>query len=154
VAGCGPAVQALAQRGAKAVSRRLAREAALRSLFQVAAGHNSPAEALQYNNSELGLTEPAARYAETVVQGVLQHLAELDALIGQLTLGWAFARLSGVDKAVLRMAIFELQYMREDIPAAVAINEAVELAKTYGDEASARFVNGVLAIVVRERPST
>lgn len=129
------------------MSRRLAREAALRSLFQIEAGHALPEEALEYNVAELALSSLVAGYAEEVVQGTLEHQKEIDELISLHTVGWAFDRLPRTDRAILRMAVFELCYKRDEVPVAVVINEAVELAKLYGDDASGSFVNGILAAI-------
>lgn len=132
------------------MSRRLAREAALRSLFQVELGHSRPTEALEFNVKELGLTEPATDFANVLVHGAIEHLNEIDSVIGELTVGWSLQRLSRTDRAVLRIAIFELLHMQDGKPVPVVINEAVELAKAYGDESSARFVNGLLAKLAKE----
>lgn len=133
------------------LSRRLAREIALRTLFQVEAGHNHAEEAMRYNAEELAASENASQYARTLVEGALAHLSEIDLLIRDRAIDWAFERLAGTDKAILRMAIYELQYERESVPVNVAISEAVELAKMYGDDASGRFVNGVLGAIIRSK---
>ena len=77
---------------------------------------------------------------------VCDHLSEIDALIAEKAKGWKLERLAKADLAVLRVAVFEMLY-DEEIPNAVAINEAVELAKKYGEEKSGGFVNGILASV-------
>lgn len=81
-------------------------------------------------------------YFEELVEGVLANRAELDEIIRQKALGWDFERIGYLEKSILRIAFFELQ---SGIPVGVAINEAVELAKNYIDEKSARFINGILA---------
>lgn len=78
---------------------------------------------------------------------VLEHLDELDKIIGSYSRGWTIKRMGKVDLTLLRMAVYELKY--EDTPKGVVINEAVELAKTYGGENSASFVNGILGQIVR-----
>jgi transcription antitermination protein NusB len=95
-------------------------------------------------------TEPspeAVAYAEALVQGVQEHHADIDFLIGKYADRWAIERMPVVDRTLLRMAMFELLWGR-DTPVAVAINEAVELAKALSTEDSGRFINGLLGRVV------
>lgn len=84
--------------------------------------------------------EPIKRRAEQVIS----EIAELDSVIESISEGWKIGRIGKVELAILRVAIFEIQ-KDEDIPTGVAINEAVELAKVYGTEKSAKFINGLLA---------
>lgn len=91
-------------------------------------------------------------YAEQLVRGVDEHGDEIDALIEQHAVGWSLARMPAVDRAILRLAIWELQYNPE-IPAAVAIAEAMELASVLSTDDSAPFVNGLLgSISEKTRP--
>lgn len=96
-------------------------------------------------------TEKAKGALRERYQSVLSHLSEIDEKIGQKAEGWSFSRLPKADLSVMRLAVYEILY-DEDVPDGVAINEAVELAKRYGGDKSFRFVNGVLASVVKERP--
>ncbi|MGH2695365.1 MAG: transcription antitermination factor NusB, partial [Actinomycetota bacterium] len=89
-------------------------------------------------------------FAEQLVKGVEEKREELDRLIGEHAEGWTVRRMAAVDRAVLRVACYEMLF-REDVPAAVAIDEAVEAAKELSTEASGRFVNGVLGRIARER---
>lgn len=82
-------------------------------------------------------------YAREIVDGVSDHQEEIDELISSYAQGWTIDRMPNVDRAVLRLAAWELLHNPE-VPAAVAIDEAIELAKQYSTEDSARFVNGVL----------
>ena len=131
------------------MSRRQAREVAFRSLFQVDIGKGEPAVSLQYNIVELGLDPTEAAYANFLVEGVLAHMPELDAQIRTLSPDRTVERLVGTDRAILRMAIYELLHGPADSPAGVVINEAVSLAKAYSEESSGRFVNGVLGNIAR-----
>lgn len=88
------------------------------------------------------------QYIDTVVSGVREHADEIDAEISACLRGWTLQRLSRVDLAILRLSVYEMQYA--DIPAAVSINEAVELARKYSSEASCPFVNGVLGTISRK----
>ena len=95
-------------------------------------------------------TQEAKEALKERYQSVLGHLAQIDEKIGQKAEGWSFSRLPKADLSVMRLAVYEILY-DEDVPDGVAINEAVELAKRYGGDKSYRFVNGVLASVVKER---
>ncbi len=90
--------------------------------------------------------EGQKEYLENLVRTTLQHLPEIDEQIEQNTRGWALSRLSKVSLATLRIGICELLY-NEEIPAGIAINEAVQLAKDYEGEKASSFVNGVLSSV-------
>jgi N utilization substance protein B len=100
---------------------------------------------------ELG-QPPVHDYTVELVEGVAAHRERIDELLAGYAEGWTIGRMPGVDRAVLRMGLFELLW-RPDVPDAVAIDEAVELAKTLSTEDSPRFVNGVLARVLRDRPA-
>jgi transcription antitermination protein NusB len=94
---------------------------------------------------------PVPDYTVELVEGVTEHRARLDAVLGEHSEGWTVERMPAVDRAVLRLALYEL-LLREDVPDAVVIDEAVELAKSLSTDESPRFVNGVLGRVLRERP--
>ncbi len=94
------------------------------------------------------LSEQQTKYIVSVVKGVAEHLQELDALIEQNAHGWSMNRISRMTMAVLRLALYEMKYV-EDVPVGAAINEAVELAKTYETEETGAFVNGILGSVGR-----
>lgn len=83
-------------------------------------------------------------------EGAAEKVEQLDALIDEKSSGWSVKRLAKADLTVLRLALYEILY-DEKVPDGVALNEAVELAKKYGEDKSSRFVNGVLASIVRER---
>jgi N utilization substance protein B len=93
----------------------------------------------EHFHQEAGVPE----YLEKLVEGVAAHLEELDALIARYSEHWRLERMGAVDRNLLRLAAFELLY-HPQIPPKVVINEAVELAKKYGTEASGAFVNGLL----------
>lgn len=90
-------------------------------------------------------------FAEELAAGVFEHLEEIDETIRKYSIGWSMERLSRVVLSLLRIAIFEMIYI-EDVPVSVTINEAVELAKTYGGDGDAPFVNGILGSLAREKP--
>ena len=94
---------------------------------------------------------PVNDYTIELVEGVSARRRRIDEILGDYAEGWTVARMPDVDRAVLRLGVFELLW-REDVPDAVAIDEAVELAKSLSTEDSPRFVNGVLGRLVRNRP--
>ena len=98
-----------------------------------------------------GLSEVAGRFAWDLVEGVLGHRPELDREIARLAPEWPVEQLAPIDRNILRIALYELRH-NPDTPAAAVIDEAVELAKDFGGEASPKFVNGVLASAVRLEP--
>lgn len=129
--------------------RRAARELALRALFQVDLGGLSAAEALESSSEPRPQPEETLAFARSLVEGVLAHREEIDGVIESHARGWTLARMANVDRNILRLAVCELRHM-PDIPASVTLDEAVELAKKYSTADSGRFVNGILASIVRE----
>ena len=129
-------------------SRRIAREMALKILFQVDLVHCNVSEACAYtfqiediwqNNDPDAITS----FCLELVKGVLPNLNEIDALIEKHANNWTLERMANIDRNILRIAIFEIVFV-DSIPKSVSINEAVELAKKYSTENSFGFVNGVL----------
>ncbi|HOS91976.1 MAG TPA: transcription antitermination factor NusB [Armatimonadota bacterium] len=137
-------------------SRRQARRQALRLLYQLDVVFGFSREAVEsalvrwQRYSDERPADEAVLYVADVVHGVAERVQELDALIAYYATDWSVDRMASIDRCVLRLALYEMRY-RDDIPLNVSINEAVELAKRYGDSASGTFVNGVLAQFKRER---
>ena len=124
-------------------TRRKAREKALQMLFQLDF-HNEDAETICttfWKGNPVG--QKVREFAEELVKGTCANRENIDNMISATMENWTLDRLASVDKAVLRLATYELIYMA-DIPSNVTINEAVEIAKNYGTEESGRFVNGIL----------
>jgi len=94
---------------------------------------------------------PVPSYAESLVTGVSDHAARIDEVLTSYTTEWPLARMPAVDRIVLRLATYELLWS-DEVPAAVVIDEAVELAKSLSTDASPAFVNGVLARVLADKP--
>lgn len=136
--------------------RRVAREMVLQSLFQMDFTQADPDESLkialevQRDEEKSEEAEKAFGYAEKVLKGVSENLSEIDGLIGKYAINWEVKRMPGIDRNILRMAIYEMRFAKEKLPVTVAVNEAVELAKTFGTEKSSRFINGVLGKLMRE----
>ncbi len=93
---------------------------------------------------------PVNEYTVSLIEGAQEHRARIDEILAAYAEGWTIERMPGVDRAVLRLGVYELLW-REDVPDAVVIDEAVELAKSLSTDESPRFVNGVLARVLRDR---
>lgn len=135
------------------MGRRQSREAALQVLYQVDVGGADPEKALA-DTVELNATDPDdLRFARELVLGSLDHIRDIDRIIAALSQDWNIERLARVDHNIMRIAIFEIMH-RDDIPFGVTVNEAVELAKTFGGKDSGRFINGILAQVASSAPLT
>ncbi len=140
-------------------SRRRAREFALQALYQADLTDSSPSRGLealwfvQVEGEEAATARPAeddeVTFARRVVAGVERSREEIDALIERSSVNWRLVRMPVIDRNILRLAAFELLSC-PDVPASVSINEAVELAKRYGDKDSRAFVNGLLDRIAAE----
>lgn len=108
-----------------------------------------PEQISLYFDSLKDLKEEDQAYMEEKYQHVLEHLQEIDRMLNEYSRGWKTKRMSRVDLTALRLAVYELKF-DPDVPVGVAINEAVELAKRFGGEASGSFVNGILGKVASE----
>ncbi len=131
--------------------RRAARTVALQALFEIDTTGHQPEEVLSRRVAEDGLGPEAAQYAEGLVKGVLQHVTEIDDLIQKAAPAWPFQQMAGIDRNIIRIALYEALFQSERVPFKVAVNEAVELAKRFGSESSSRFVNGVVGRIVSEK---
>jgi transcription antitermination protein NusB len=128
--------------------RHPARRLALQTLFEIDLNRGADVKATwERGVFRAGLNENAGAFAWDIVSGVTEHRRELDEEIGQLAPEFPIDQMPRIDRNVLRIALYELRYAG-DAPASVIIDEAVELAKLFGSEASAKFVNGVLATAV------
>jgi len=126
--------------------RRKARILALQTLYEVdSAGHRAE-EVLDRLLAEEELPEENASFAHDLVTGVIQNKEKIDQNIKNFAPAWPIEQISVVDRNILRLAIFEI-LIDNKVPVKVAINEAIELAKTFGADNSSRFVNGVLGSV-------
>ncbi len=132
--------------------RRIAREVALQALFEIdSVGHDEDT-VLAHRLEEEKLTDDGKEFAHQLVHGVVSDKDELDHLITKFAPEWPVDQLAIIDRNILRLALYELLHM-SDVPIKVAINEAVELAKTYGSDSAPRFVNGVLGAFLAGHPA-
>lgn len=135
-------------------NRHLARSVVLQTLFEWDTSRltdEQAAEALQRNVEEFGGDDTDRPFMESLQQGVLAKRADLDLVITKAAPDWPIERIAPVDRNILRIGLYELLFAdRTQVPAKVAINEAIELAKVFGGDSSGRFVNGVLGAVYKE----
>jgi N utilization substance protein B len=124
-------------------ARRKAREAAMQALFCMDERCDFSEEMLHRFCVNFAPKEDVRPYFMRLVQGVLKTKADLDALIERFSEHWSLSRMSGVDRNLMRIAVFELLWCR-DIPAKVSINEAVDIGKKFGTEESGAFINGIV----------
>jgi transcription antitermination protein NusB len=127
-------------------ARSKARKRAVDVLYEADLRRRDPLEVLRDRIADGH--PPVADHAVRLVEGVAEHAARIDALIEAHTSGWSLDRLPDVDRAILRMAVYELLWV-EDVPDAVVIDEAVELAKALSTDESPAYVNGVLGGILR-----
>jgi len=130
--------------------RRQARIAALQTLYELDCTKHKVEETSARLRAGETLAQEALRFSEELVKGVLQHKSELDALIKKFAPAFPPEQMSIIDRNILRLAIFEILF-NDKTPFKVAINEAVELAKEFGSDASPRLINGVLGSITTER---
>jgi N utilization substance protein B len=124
-------------------ARTTAREAALQMLFAIDATGNDVEQAIRDFWRELPGDAEGRDYADQLVRGVRESLLELDERIRAASQNWRLERMARIDRNALRLGAYELS-MRSDVPRAVILDEAVELAKRFGSDESSKFVNGVL----------
>ncbi len=123
--------------------RHKARELALMILYELDFRPTQATQVFAEFWRDRVVPDEVRSFAEELVKGTREHTAELDSVIQGNATHWSLARIAPVERNILRLAAFELLY-RHDIPERVAINEAIELAKTYGSEESGAFVNGIV----------
>src|SRR3989344_2152222 len=135
-------------------NRHLARSVVLQTLFEWDTTHASPqtaGEILARNIAEFGGDDTDRPFMENLLKGVLAKKDDIDLVIEKAAPEWPLERIAPVDRNILRLGLYELLFAdRSQVPAKVAINEAIELAKTFGGDSSGRFVNGVLGAIYKE----
>lgn len=125
------------------MNRHEAREKAFQTLFQIDVNEVNPEEAINHILED----DVADSFLTYLVEGVIKNKEEIDRTISNRLENWSLNRIASVERTVLRIATLEIIYA-DDIPVNVSINEAVELANTYGEEKSGQFVNGVLSKII------
>lgn len=132
-------------------NRHLARTIALQTLYEwdFNKQQSKVAELLKRNVAEFAPQFDDQQFSDQLVQHVIEHLAKLDDVIREYAPEWPLEQITVIDRNVLRIGIYELQHDK-DIPPKVAINEAIELAKTFGGPSSGKFINGVLGSIYKQ----
>jgi N utilization substance protein B len=136
------------------IRRSRAREVALQLLFQRDLNPGVPREAVERFIRERLHESELVPFAIALFDGTVSHLAEIDARLTAAAENWRLARMTGVDRNILRLGAYELLFTTAETPAAVALDEAIELARRYGSEDSPAFVNGVLDKINKDNAAT
>ena len=126
--------------------RHQARELALKVLFQLESSDDDPEEVLRYHALEGAATSDVTHFAGDLVRGVIANREKLDGILSATSEHWKLDQMAKVDRIVLRIAVYEITIDRH-VPTKAAINESIELAKTFSGEEAGRFVNGILGRV-------
>lgn len=137
-------------------NRHLSRTIAMQSLYQWdflgMPEDKKISEIIEFNRQEFAPKFDDERFVEDLVDGVIKHQAEIDEIITNFAPDWPIDTITFIDRSVLRIGIYELKFS-DAIPAKVAINEAIELAKGFGGQSSGKFVNGVLGAIYKDMVS-
>jgi transcription antitermination protein NusB len=128
------------------MKRRTAREKAIQTLFQLQLNELDPKEAI-LNVLE---DEKSDEFFENLVLGTVEHKTEIDQILKNNLEKWSIERIGNVDRAILTLAVYEMKFV-DEIPVNVSLNEAIELAKIYGDDNSSKFINSVLSKVKEDQ---
>ncbi len=139
-----------AERRALIKQRRRGRKLALQALFEIDSVGHRPGVVVEARLAEGKLDQQGAQFLRWLVSGVVVNREQLDEIIGRYATDYPVHELAIVDRNVLRMALYELGTRRGEAPPKVVINEAVELAKTFGGDSAPRFINGVLGAALDE----
>jgi len=135
-------------------NRHLSRSIAMQSLYEwdvKGKGHSQLKEIMDRNIKEFAPGMEESKFVWQIVRGVVDYLSKLDKIIEKSAPEWPIEQITVIDRNVLRIGLYELLFgNRQEVPPKVAINEAIELAKTFGGESSGKFINGVLGTVYRE----
>jgi transcription antitermination protein NusB len=126
--------------------RHQARELALKVLFQLEGSDDDAEDVLRYHASEGAFGEESTNFARQLVGGVIANRDKLDTILSETSEHWKLDQMAKVDRIILRIAVYEIAIDRK-VPTKAAINESIELAKTFSGEDAGRFINGVLGRV-------
>jgi N utilization substance protein B len=126
--------------------RRKARELALQALFEIDLAGHDPSEVMSRTTENSNLSPEGTAFVRELMEGVVLNREKIDEQIRHFAPAWPLDQMAVVDRNILRLAIYELLHNNK-VPVKVAINEAVELAKSFGADSSPRFINGVLSSI-------
>ena len=131
--------------------RHQARELALKVLFQLEGTEDEAEQVLVYHAVEGAATSDVTNFARQLIRGVMANRERLDAILSETSEHWKLDQMAKVDRIILRIAVYEIAIDRQ-VPTKAAINESIELAKTFSGEEAGRFVNGILGRVAATAP--
>lgn len=123
--------------------RRKSRELALQALYQAEIGAHDPLEHFALLCDNFKVDQKVIPLAQALLDGIANHASEIDALITQHAKNWRVGRMSIIDRSLIRLGVYEVLF-RDDVPATVAINEAIEIAKRFSTDDAPSFINGIL----------
>jgi len=126
-----------------------AREAVIQTLYAKEMGNDKAIEQFDEILKEKKVKGPKAEFAKKLLNGVIEHLDEIDKIIKDHLIDWDFDRLDKVDKQILRLGVYEIKYT--DTPFQIAIDEAVKIAKNFSEDKAKSFINGILDRVAKEK---
>ncbi len=132
--------------------RRQSREVALQALFHVEFFEGDPADAVVFFHEHFQTPPEVWDYAKGILMGIFTNKDEIDAMIESQSAHWRLHRMAVVDRNLLRIAVFEIHYSQGAIPPKVAMNEAIEISRKYGNTDSPSFINGLLDQIARRVP--
>lgn len=131
-------------------SRRKSRELALQALYQIDLAGDQPEKAL-YDLKHRNPEDPEmVEFSGVLVNAVIANLDSIDQVIMKAAQNWTINRMALIDRNIIRLGVAQLQYLAEQVPPKVAIDESIELGKRFGDEESGRFINGVLDKIFKD----
>ncbi|MFH1610486.1 MAG: transcription antitermination factor NusB [Patescibacteria group bacterium] len=130
-------------------NRHLSRTIAMQTLYEWDFNHRSQKlqTVLEHSIREQGVGLQDTSFIEALVKGVTKNLNDIDEIITKYAPDWPIEKMTVVDRNVLRLGIYELKFTENKIPPKVVINEAIEMAKTFGGDSSGKFINGVLGAI-------
>jgi len=130
-------------------NRHLSRTIAMQTLYEWDFNHRSQKlqTVLEHNIKEQGVGLQDTSFIENLVKGVTKKITEIDNILIKYAPDWPIEKITTIDRNIIRLGIYELEFEENKIPPKVVINEAIEMAKTFGGESSGRFVNGVLGAI-------
>jgi N utilization substance protein B len=125
-----------------------AREAVVQTLYALEQGNDDATKQFDELLKEKKIKGPKAEFAKKLLNGILEHLDEIDEIIKDHLIDWSFDRLDKVDKQILRLGVYELKYT--DTPYQIVIDEAVKIAKNFSEDKAKSFINGILDRIAKE----
>jgi len=125
-----------------------AREAVVQTLYALEQGNDDAVKQFDELLKEKKIKGPKAEFAKKLLNGILEHLDEIDEIIKDHLIDWSFDRLDKVDKQILRLGVYELKYT--DTPCQIVIDEAVKIAKNFSEDKAKSFINGILDRIAKE----